>query len=599
MALHDIKISPGVFSDNTDRDISRLGFWKSADKVRFFSGQPTKIGGWNRGAADPQFLGYARGSVDWRTTRSELLLGVGTHLKLYVWSGGTYSDITPLRLSGTLADPFSTTDTSPIVSVAHVAHGLAVGDYVIFSGAAAVGGVTVLGTYTVTAITTASIYTITHTSNATSTAGPGGGAAVAYDYEIPVGSVDAVEGLGWGTGAWGVSTWGTARTVAAALSTLRTWQMDRWGEDIVCCPRGGGLYVFDSSLGLTTRATIISNAPITAKGVLVSPEDRHLIALGAHDGTSSDPLRVSWCSSEDYTDWTPSLTNTAGSKRLDLGSEIICGERVRGEHLIFTDSSIVSMTFVGPPDTFSFRTLGDNGNLAGPMAVHVFEGVAYWMGDQDFFMYDGVTKVVPCTLRMAVFDDLNRNQKHKVHCGVNRDYREVWWLYPSASSDECDRYAIYDMTQKSWTSGTLSRTMLVGDSDVFNYSYGFSGDGYIYEHETGTDDYLTAMDAYIESGDIELSVEQDTSGNAMAHMGKMIPDFRVLAGSVNVTVSGKRYPQDAESQTSGPHNITATTKFINPRMRARQISIRLDSTGLGDDWRAGTLRVDLMPHGGR
>jgi hypothetical protein len=595
MALTDLPIKPGFYSDDTDRDVGKLGFWVDGDKVRFFAGLPAKLGGWTRGAQDDAYLGSARGATDLRTLRQEVVLSFGTHLKLYVWLGGTYYDITPIDTSGTLANPFTTTINLATVSVTHASHGRTAGDYVTFSGAAAVGGITISGEYTVTSVTSANAYGITHTAVATSSAGPGGGAAVGYSYQLPVGSTSAVQGLGWGASTWGASTWGTARSASDIIIGVRTWQLDLWGEDVIASPVDGAIYVWDSSAGVTVRATRITQAPVTAKGIFVSPEDRHLVAIGAHDGVADDPMLVRWCDQEDYTNWTPSLTNTAGSKRLDTGNALLCALKVRGENLIFSDSALYSMVFVGPPDTFAFRQLGDNGNLVGPMAGHVFEGVAYWMADKDFFIYDGLAKTLECSVSTTVFDDFNRDQGAKVYCGVNRDYREVWWLYPSGSSDENDRYVIYNLNDKTWAFGTLARTMLIGDSDVFNYAYGFGADSYLYTHESGTDAYNQPMTAYIESGAIEI----DAGGNALAHISKMIPDFKTLVGSVDVTFTGKKYPQATETQVSGPHTISPTTEFVNPRMRCRQISVRLESSDLGDDWRSGVLRVDLVPHGGR
>lgn len=593
MALVDIKFKSGVYTDSTPRGVGGSGFWKSADKVRFFDGRPTKLGGWTRGESDSPFVGLARGSCDWRSFRSEKLIALGTHLKLYVWSGGTYSDVTPLRASGSLTDPFSTTAGLAVVTVAHTSHGCLDGDYVHFTGATAVGGLTISGEYTVTVVD-ANSYNITHSSVAGATAGPGGG-TVSYSYETHIGNVDSIAGLGWGAGTWSGGTYGTPRTVTDFLDMARIWTIDQWGEDVVCNPRQGAIYVWDSSTGVSTRATVISQAPTTAKSILVSPEDRHLIALGAHDGSADNPMMVRWCDQENYTDWTPTVTNTAGSKQLDMGNEILCAAKVRGEHLIFTDSSVYSMTFVGPPDTFAFRTLGDNGGLVGPMAVHVFEGVAYWMGSRDFFMYDGVTKVIPCTITSEVFDDINRTQQAKVHCGVNKEFREVWWLYPSSDCAECCKYAIFNIADQSWASGTLERTMLIGDSEVFDYAYGFGTDGYLYEHESGTDAYNQPMTTYIESGDIEI----DAGGNHLAHLSKAIPDMYVIEGSVDLTVKGKKYPQEASYVESGPHAVDSSTRFVNPRLRARQIAVRIESGSLGDAWSLGTLRVDLIPHGGR
>ena len=594
MALTDIPLKAGVFTDATPRGVGKEGYWKSSDKVRFFDGLPAKIGGWTRGVSDPQFEGFARGSCDWRTPRAEVFIAFGTELKLYAWRGGSYSNITPLDESGQLTDPFSTTDTLTTVTVNDPSHGRLVGDRVFFTGASAVGGITISGEYSVVSITSPSAYTITHTSPATSTAGPGGG-TVNYEYEIHIGATNSIAGLGWGAGAWGLSLWGTPRSTTSFLTAARTWTIEQWGEDVICNPAQGGIYIWDSSTGVTVRATRITQAPTTAKAILVSPEDRHLIALGAHDGVSDNPMLVRWCDQENYTDWTPSVTNTAGAKQLDMGNSIICGAKVRGEHLIFTDSSLYSMVFVGPPDTFAFRTLGDNGGLVGPMAVHVFEGVAYWMGDRGFFMYDGVTKVLNCTVESAVFDDFNRTERAKVWSGVNREFREAWWLFPSSSSSECDKYAIFNLKDQSWSYGTLDRTMLVGDSEVISGAYGFGTDNYIYTHETGADDYLQPMEAFIESGDVEI----DAAGGQIAHLGKFIPDIVDFAGGVGVTVKGKKYPQDSAYYTSGPHTVTTTTPFVNPRIRARQIAIRISSDGLGDTWRLGSIRVDLVPHGGR
>ena len=593
MALTDLRFKPGVYTDTTPRGVGGLGYWKSADKVRFFDGLPTKLKGRTRGADDTTFEGIARGSCDWRSYRSEVFLAFGTHLKLYVWSGGVYSDITPIRASGQLTDPFSPTAGLTTVTVAHTNHNLLDGDYTHFANATAVGGVTVNGEYVVTVIDSNS-YTIEHTSPATSTAGPGGG-TVDYEYEIHVGIADSVAGLGWGAGLYGLGTFGTPRSVTDFLAMARTWTIEQWGEDIICNPRQGGIYVWDSSAGVSTRAQLISQAPTTAKSIIVSPEDRHLIALGAHDGVTDNTMLVRWCDQENYTDWTPAVTNTAGSKQLDMGNELLCGAKVRGEHLIFSDSSLYSMTFVGPPDTFGFRTLGDNGGLVGPMAVHVFEGVAFWMGDRDFFMYDGVTKVIPCTVTSEVFDYFNRLQRAKVYCGVNREFREVWWLFPSADSVECDKYAIYNMIDQSWSYGTLARTMLIGDSEVIGYAYGFGLDGYLYTHEVGDDAYDQPMDAHIESGDVEI----DAGGNQMAHVSKVIPDLKDFAGSVGVTIKGKKYPQAPAYTESGPHTVTPTPQFIKPRLRSRQLAVRVESNTSGTSWQLGVLRVDLLPHGGR
>lgn len=593
MALKNLPFKPGFYADDTDRDVGGLNYWKGGDKVRFVDGHPQKMGGWATWG-ETQMSGVARIAVDWQAIdSSERLIAVGTNRKLYLFSGALWYDITPYRDSGTLTDPFSTTNTSAVVDVADTAHGVLAGDYVTFSGASAVGGITISGEYTVTSVTNANAYKITHSSAATSTAGPGGG-SVTYGYQISPGPVNTTVDVGWGAGTWGAGTWGTPRSVSDLVTLLRLWSLDTWGQDLIACPRDGGIYAWTYSAGVGSPATLLTNAPATAKFILVSTEDRHLIALGAHDGVADDPMLVRWCSQGDYTTWVPALTNTAGDKRLDEGSEIVGAVKARNEHLIYTNSTLYSMQFVGPPYTFSIRSLGDNGGVVGPNAMHVYEGVTYWMGAKEFYYYDGVIRVLECSVNEAVFAEMDVLQGAKVWAGGNRAFNEVWWLYPS-SSGELDRYAIYNTLLKCWYTGSLERTVLVGDSDVYDGPYGIDTNGQLYTHEVGSDANGTAIEAYVESGDIEL----DSDGNQMQHLSKYIPDFKRLVGSVDVTFTGKRYPQDSETQTSGPHTISSSTPFVNPRMRCRQISIKLESTDQGDAWRTGVLRVDVLPHGGR
>lgn len=585
-----IEILPGLFTEQTRRGAVKR--WRDGNHVRFYNGQPQKIGGWQK-ATPETFEGKARGVSDWLTLRLERIAAFGTHLKLYIQKGGSVNDITPIRDSGTLgADPFSTSNGLAIVTVTDNSHGLTVGDYVRFSGAAAVAGITISGEYNVTEILNGNSYTITHSApaNATTT---GGGATVAYEYEINVGNEDSVAGLGWGAGGWGGSTWGTPRSTSTILWLARTWSLDHWGEDLIANPRSGGIYVWDSSAGTSSRATLISGAPSSAKSIIISPQNRHLIALGAHDGSNDDPMLVRWCSSEDYTDWTPTDLNTAGEKRLDGGSEIYMGMRTDREILIFTDRMLYSMLFEGPPYIFSFSERGDNGKIVGPMAAKEYGGIIYWMGEKDFWYYDGRIQVLPCDVATHVFDDINVVQKAKIFAGANRTYGEVWWLYPSANSTECDRYVLYCPSEKAWSYGTLDRTMIVGDSPTFDTPYGFGIDGYIYDHETGVDDEAVALDAFIESYDMEIG-----SGDSLMMTKNLIPDFQTLSGSVDVTLRGRKYPHGAQ-KTKGPVTITSADETVGVRMRARQLSVYFESDGIGDNWRVGTMRLELREAGGR
>lgn len=579
---------PGLYTLETDRGARNR--WKNGDKVRFFRGMPQKLAGWAKATVNT-FLGVCRAALDWQTYTYSHVIALGTHLKLYVYSGGNFNNVTPIRSSGNIANPFTTTINLTLVKVTHTGHGCITGDTVSFSGAAAVGGITINGAYTVTSVQDADNYFITHSSQASGSAGPGGGAAVGYSYEINVGRADTTMSRGWGAATWGYSTWGTARGLSAFISMNRVWTLDTWGEDLIACPRGGSIYLWDASAGVGTRATILGSAPVTAKAIIMSLENRHLIALGAHNGVADDPMYIRWCSSADYTDWTPSSTNSAGNKRLDQGTEIYCGIKVGKEILVHTDSAFTSMVFEGTPYTFGFTPKGGNGKLAGPAAAKEFDGRGWWMGENDFFVYDGRMRVLPCDVRNHVFDDFNKDQKTKVFAGANQKYGEVWWLYPSALSTECDRYVIYNAWENHWSFGTLNRTAIIADSKVFD-PYGVDSSGYLYNHESGVDDADSAMAASLDTWDIEVG-----DGDYVMHISKIVPDFKTLTGSATVTVKGKKYPHTTSYDSQSAGDISPTTEFLNPHLRARQISLNIAMSQLGDDFRMGTLRIEAKPDG--
>jgi hypothetical protein len=586
--LTEVQMLPGILTTHTDRGAKNR--WKDGDHVRFFRGNTQKIGGWIK-AAETSFLGVCRGLKDWLSLAQRPLIALGTHLKLYIYDAGTFFDITPIRASGTFANnPITTTNTSVLVSIHHVAHGAAVGDYVTIAGATAVGGITIAGNYAVTSVTDVDNYVITHSAAATSGAN-GGGAAVTYAYEIAIGYASTTLGLGWGAGGWGVSTWGTARSGSTFVGLCRTWSMDNWGEDLIVNPRGGAIYVWDASTGTSARAVVISGAPATAKSILVSSEDRHLIALGAHDGSVDDPLLIRWCASEDYTDFAPTALNDAGRKRLDGGNEIYCGIKVGKEILVMTDTTLTTMIFSGPPYTFDFNTRGLNGGLASPNAAVSFDGRGWWMGEKDFFTYDGNMRVIPCDVRNHVFDDFNASQKAKVYAGANSVFGEVWWVYPSANSTENDRYVIYNVWENHWTIGTITRSALIADSKVFD-PYAAGNDGYLYSHENGVNDNVSSLDVSLSSWDMEIG-----SGDDIMFMSKFIPDFKVLVGSVSFSITGKKYPHSTDGVTQDVGVISSSTEYASPRMRCRQISLSFMTEHVDDDFGIGTMRVEIEPDG--
>lgn len=592
MALKDLKVLPGLFTLATDR--GALARWKDGAWVRFWRGMPEKIGGYIKQSTST-FLGKARGVIDWKTLGLTRYIGFGTHLKLYVYTGGTFYDITPIRETQNPLgnNPFSMTNNSAVVTVTDTTHGALNGDYVTFSGAAAGGGITISGEYALTYVD-ANSYTITHSAVATSTT-TGGGAAVVGAYQINVGAASTIVGYGFGAGAWGDSTWGTARTITAALDMARTWSMGAWGEDLIACPRGGSIYVWDASVGTGTRATIITNAPATAKAVFVSEEDRHIVALGAYDNVAAanDPMLIRWCDAEDYTTWVAASTNDAGRKRLDGGNEILCRVKTKGQDLIFTDTNLWSMTFDGPPYTYGFNPLGPNGGMRGPNAAKEFDGRTFWMGQKDFFVYDGVIRVLPCDVLNHVMDDINLDQGALIFAGANRAFGEVWWLYPSEDATECDKFVLYNAYENHWSFGDLARTVYVGDSDLFSGSYALGADGYIYDHETGVNADTSAITSYLESGDIEIA-----EGEQQLLISKLVPDFKRLTGTVSLILKGRKYPASGQI-TSDTESITSSTTFVNPRMKCRQVALYLSVSAVGADYRMGTLRVDVKPYGKR
>lgn len=608
MPLIELEILPGVLTERTERGAK--GRWSDGNRIRFRQGLPEKLGGWQAStiAGDP-IQGVPRSALDWQAIDQAKLTAVGTNLRLYQIYGGTAQNITPYRLATDafggldteLTDPFDTTDTLSIVNVSHTGHGLIVGTAVYFDGATAVGGLTIDGEYVVESVIDADNYTIDAGSAATSTAN--GGGTVDYAYEINVGASVGVLGLGWGAGAWGEGTWGTAREVSSILLDARTWALDTWGEDLIANPRDGGIYVWDKSAGYAdNRAAPITDAPAPALFTLVSPIDRHLIALGCVPigGSTLDPLVIRWCSQNDYTDWTPTRLNTAGQRRLDGASTIMSGIRVREETLIFTDVSVFGMNFVGPPSIFSIRQLGGECGLIAPLARAEFGGIAFWMSYENFFYYDGSLNVLPCPVRNHVFDDVNVTARSQFHCGVNTLFHEIWFFYASAGSAEIDRYVIFGMQEQAWWYGDLDRTVWLDHSGVRLVPAAFDASGTMYDHETGTSADGSAMSEFLESWDFEVPGEFGSTGQNLVFMDALIPDFLRMTGPMQVTLNARKYPA-GEQVTRGPFDVRTFDEYIRPRIRGRQVSLRMESNQAfpSTDWRAGVWRMNVRPHGKR
>ena len=622
MSFFKLTLKPGIDKQNTEYGAE--GGWTDGDMVRFRYGLPEKIGGWQAfdGVASPVYLiGLISDIHTWNALDGTPYMIVGTDRKLYVTSSGAWADITPIRDTTSAGDvTFSATNGSTVLTVSDTGHGAIVGDFVTFSGAASLGGAitaTILNAeYEITTVTDANTYTVTLPVAANASDSGNGGASVVGEYQINVGSPTSYFSYGWGAGTWGLSTWGTPRTASAGIALYsRNWVFDNYGEDVICQLVNGSVYRWDTSAGTTTRAAVLSGAPTKSAFALVSTPDRHLICFGTEStvGTPStqDPMFVRFSDQENITTFTESATNTAGGQRLTDGSHIVTAIRSRGQILILTDTSLHGMQYIGPPYTFGFNQLGANCGCAGPHAAVDVNGLAFWMGTDSFYLFDGTVKKIPCTVHDYVFDDFNNVQADKVRCGINSQYNEVTWFYPSFTSDYIDRCVTFNYVENCWSIGTLARTAwedigtytnplgaeyLPTSTETYEVSdiYGVTaGRSIVYRHETGTDANGAAIDSFIYSGYFDIG-----DGDNMLLMRRFIPDFKEQVGDLTVYLYLRPYPQATASPSSlSPHTITSTTQKVDTRARGRQIALRIESNELGGNWRYGTLRVDIQPDG--
>lgn len=458
MALLKLNFRPGINKENTP--YTQEGGWIDSDKIRFRSGKPEKIGGWDKYLDDP-IVGTPRASHIWRVLDGTIYLALATEAKIYVETGGTVTDITPIRETASLANCFATTSGSNVITVTDTAHGAATGAYVTFSGSGDVGGIPaaeINAEHQVTIIDGDS-YTITVSTNATSTVSAGGGSPIDADYQINPGQVDGIYQYGWGADPWGTSTWGTIRTNGIPLEPL-VWSLQNWGEDLIINPRGGSVYVWDAGAP-ANRATQITEAPHKVNNVLVT-KDRHMVCLGCNEpgsGNSTsalDAMQIRWSSQEDYTDWTPTSINTAGDQLLTNGTEIITAANTESQILVWTDDQIESMQYIGPPYTYGFQQVGTSTGIVSPNAWIAYNNVIYWMGDNAFYVFEGGTSVLPCTVQRFVFDDLNVQQKRKVFTALDRENHELIWFYPTLEIEDTETNGFINDAQTTVTVATTA-----------------------------------------------------------------------------------------------------------------------------------------------
>lgn len=614
MPLKKLLLKPGVNKENT-RYTTENG-WYECDKVRFRQGTPEKIGGWQQ-ISNNTFLGVCRSLWNWVTLGNQNLLGVGTHKKFYIEDGGAYNDITPLRDTATLTDPFATTSGSKDVVVTDSTHGALTGDFVTFSGATAVGGITVSGNYEITVLT-ANTYRITTTTTASSTAT--GGGTVTAKYEISIGAAYQTPFVGWGAGPWGGGTWGNSGT---STSSIRLWSQANFGEDLIFAYRGGPIYYWDASAGLSTRGVELttrsgaSNVPTVCNEVFISDSSRFVFAMGCNElGTVTlDPMLIRWSDQENAVNWTPSATNQAGGLRLSHGSEIVGCIQTRQEILVFTDAALYSLQYIGPQIVWGSQLLGDNISILSQNAMALASGVVYWMGLDKFYMYDGRVQTLPCDLRRHVFNDFHYGQQQQVFASTNEGFNEVWWFYCSANSETIDRYVVYNYLERVWYYGTLARTAWL-DTALRDYPIAATYSGRIVQHEFGINDgeYLdpTPINAYISSSEFDID-----DGHHFGFVYRVLPDVTFegsTAASPSVTMtlipmrnSGSGY--NSPTSEGGTDNAAVVRSATAPieqftgqvfiRVRGRQMILKVESNALGVAWQLGSPRIDIRQDGRR
>ena len=629
MPLVSIPFEPGI--DKQDTPTGAAGRWIDSDNIRFRYGLPEKIGGWTKVTADA-LVGAARGIHVWSSLDGTPYLSLGTNKKLYIYVDGEWADITPIRASGTgNITNFTTTNTSTNVVVHDASHGAREGDFVTISGVSgAVNGIAAAdleGEFEITALgDTASPpvdqtnkYQVTAKAAATSTgaASQTGNAS----YQVNTNPAVSTPGYGWGAGAWDVSTWGTSRAGLSGVEAVQLdsgkWTLDNWGEDLIAQQLNGGLFYWDTSAGTGTRATstTVSNAPTTSIFTIVSGTDRHVICFGTETTIGStgtqDNMFIRWCDQEDINDWTPTSTNTAGSQRLTDGSTLITAKRSRGAVLIWTDTAMYQMQLVGAPFTFGFSQLGSNCGCVGLNAAIEINGTSFWMGRDSFFMFDGSVQKLACSVEDYVFKDISSGSQRDTFAAANSEFNEVTWFYASSNSTTIDRCVTYNYADQVWYTGTLSRSSW-RDRGGFALPYATqyepssttatistitgltAGRSFMYAHETGNDDDGSAMTCFIESGDFVLP----EAGENLMSIKRFIPDFKNLAGTVDVTLKFRDYPTSTQ-RSNGPYEVGTSTTKIDTRARGRQAALRIASDALGDTWRFGTYRAEVRQDGRR
>jgi hypothetical protein len=619
MALQKLQFKPGIVRDTTD--YTNEGGWRDGDKIRFRLGFPETIGGWSK-LTSTTLLGSCRSMHVWASLTGTNYIAAGTNLKLYIVDGTDPIDITPIRVVTSAGDvTFAAVNGSATITVTDSANGSYEGDFVTFSDAVTLGGVItalVLNQeYQIQTVTDANTYTITSAVAADASDTGDGGAAVIGTYQITSGLDTVVLGSGWGAGTYSRGTWSSAADVSLPGAQLRLWSMDNFGEDLIANVRGGGIYYWDNTGGISSRAVNITtlaganSSPTVANITLVSERDRHVVAFGCDpefDPGVQDPLVIRFSTQESITDWESRADNTAGELRIGTGTEIVAAVQTKQQTIVITDTSVNSMQYIGPPYTFGLTEVSSNTSIVSQNSAVAINDSIYWMGDRVFYKYDGNVQLIPCPVKEYIFANMNIYQLGKVVAASNSKFNEIWWFYPSTNSDTNDSYVVFNYQENIWYYGTLNRTAW-HERGVSGFPIAASTDGYIYFHENSFNDGSTnppsAISSYIESSAIDIG-----DGEQFMFMTRILPDltFRNSTGTptATFTMSARDFPGADFDQTNSKTTVRTATSPVEQytdqlfmRLRGRSLALKVSSNQVNTQWRLGSPRIDMRPDGRR
>ena len=604
--LAKLEFIPGFHRESTQ--YAEQGKWYDGNRVRFREGKPENLRGYNK-AIQSNYYGIARDLLTWSDNDTKKLMSFGTEKFLYVVLSNELYDSTPFVSATTLTSVMNTQINSPLVSISITNHGVSANDRIFITSATSIGnsGILLSGEYSVVAVNGLNNFTISATTSAVATYTDGGTADL--EFILPNENTVPIQGTGYGAGVYnaGVSITGARawnRPAAAGAITFQSsqWTLDNWGEDMLACRRGGKIFYFDADASTTPeRAVVVSAAPSVNNYIRVSPNDRHVVSFGCNEFSTGNynPMLVRWSDQEDYTNWTPSINTTSGEVILTGGTEIRGAIRSRNAMFIWTDNAMYTQQFVGPPFIFNFQQVGTNCGLIAPHAAVDVDGVAYWMGENNFYAFDGRVRNLSCPVRRYLYDSFNEVNKDKVFAGINSEFNEIIWLYCSETATEPDSYIIFNYKENHWVFGSSFYSTFsdhsIFDNTIATGKVSATALNYVWKNEP-KDIYTgdgSILPSYLESAEVDIE-----DGNRLLFIDRIIPDYTITNnGSVDLTLQFQEYP-NGPITTKGPFTIQQTTKKVDLRGRGRQAKI-IVSASSDSSWRWGAVRANIQPDGMR